>query len=188
MEITITRPAALLRVPLHLLPPSSDPSRDQPRRYKRPLRFGWASIARAASAALDLAESENDRDICVELATVEVVGPILASRRYKVAEWMLDGPVVDPQTFAVVNGRHRLWGARAAGLRSAPALDDHLDWAIAATAEDWQGFVPDLESIESWVDNRAWWASTEATTWLALNPSHPAKLDTAIAVWRSRLS
>lgn len=183
----VSRPAAWLRVPLALLPVESDPARDDPPRYSRPLRFGWASIARSVAVAVEAAQSAADSDVLAESRTVAVPAPRLRRRRFLVADWLLDGPVIDPRSFRVVNGRHRLWGSRAAGMDAAPALDDHLDWAISATVEDWWGAVPDLDSVAAWRDDRAWWDSPEARPWRVLNPRHPETLDAVIEAWADRL-
>jgi hypothetical protein len=186
--VTLIRPAAWVRVPLERLPVDSDPASDERPRYARPLRWGWGSIARATSAALDAAQGLH-LDPWTEHATVEVDGPRLGSRRYLVAQWLSDGPGVNPASFGVRNGRHRLWGARAAGLSSAPATDDAIDWALAAwTVEPGAMSLPTLESVASWVEDRAWWESPEGRPWRALNPWHPATLDAVIEGWRARLT
>jgi hypothetical protein len=188
VEVTLIRPAAWVRVPLALLPIESDPASDDRPRYAHPLRWGWGSISRAASAALDAAQAL-DLDPWTERASVEVDGPRLMSRRYLVEDWLHDGPGLDPATFEVRNGRHRLWGSRAAGRASAPATDDAIDWALASwVAEPGAMSLPTLESVEAWAEDRAWWDSPEARPWRLLNPRHPATLDAVIEAWQVRLT
>lgn len=124
MKCNIALPAAWFLLPLDS-PVVSDPDlHDDPPRYKRPPKGGWKPVGDAVVQIY--AELQNDlRDpLSAEVVLkYEQDGRLSREQKQIVQTWfMSEAPTLGPGDTSWINGRHRSWGLKSAGLPFAPVL------------------------------------------------------------------
>jgi hypothetical protein len=125
-----------------------------------------------------------DVDIAVERR-------LTRQQQCRVEIWLTQGPEISPREEQIVDGRHRTWGAKAAGAAVAPVLTSDMSDAIGMWVTkrgEYLGY-PTKRTVNYWKSNLLWWRnSPEAQPWRDVNERHIEFFEPVIPQWQARLS
>lgn len=163
---------------------------DDPPRYKRPPKGGWAAVgAGVLGIYAQLQGSSVD-----PLAPAFVLDYAYDGRLSREQEWIVrtwfgsEAPTLGLGE-SWTNGRHRSWGLKSVGLQFAPALLIPLCDAITLWHPELDnGWIFKAEDLRSQKRRLAQWkASKSGQSWRAANPAIETRWSAILDRWAERL-